>query len=168
VNPSNPEDATQKEGHGKTLAGESGDAHPAPRQIGRYRIEKLLGKGGFGSVYLAHDSDLDRYVAVKIPHPSLIKRPEDAQSYLKEARTVANLDHPNIVPVHDVGGTTDFPCYVVSKYVQGMDLATKIQSRRFNSLEAAELIATVAAALHYAHKQGLVHRDVKPGKSTTS
>lgn len=163
VNPSNPEDATQKEGHGNTLAGESGDPHPAPHQIGRYRIEKLLGKGGFGSVYLAHDSDLDRYVAVKIPHPSLIKRPEDAQSYLKEARTVANLDHPNIVPVHDVGGTADFPCYVVSKYVQGMDLATKIQSRRFNSMEAAELVATVAGALHYAHKQGLVHRDVKPG-----
>jgi serine/threonine protein kinase/formylglycine-generating enzyme required for sulfatase activity len=163
VNPSNPEDATQKEGHGNTLAGESGDAHPAPPQIGRYRIEKLLGKGGFGSVYLAHDGELDRYVAVKIPHPSLIKRPEDAQSYLKEARTVANLDHPNIVPVHDVGGTADFPCYVVSKYVPGMDLATTIQSRRFNSLEAAELVATVAGALHYAHKQGLVHRDVKPG-----
>src|SRR4051794_15060952 len=78
------------------------DSSPTPQRIGRYRVEKILGQGGFGLVYLAHDEQLQRLVAVKVPHPSLISRPEDAQAYLTEARTVAALDHPNIVPVHDV------------------------------------------------------------------
>ena len=70
-----------------------------PQRIGRYRIEKVLGKGGFGLVYLAQDEQLNRPVAVKVPHAKLISKPEDAEAYLAEARTVANLDHPGIVPV---------------------------------------------------------------------
>jgi serine/threonine protein kinase len=134
-----------------------------PERIGRYRIEKVLGKGGFGLVYLAHDEQLDRLVAIKVPHAKLISKPEDAEAYLVEARTVANLDHPGIVPVHDVGSTEDCPCYVVSKYIEGTDLSARIKERRLKYRDAAELVATVAEALHYAHKQGLVHRDVKPG-----
>ena len=76
---------------------------------------------------------------------------------------VANLDHPQIVPVFDVGSTEDCPCYIVSKYIEGTDLAKKTKEQRFKYREAAELVAMVAKALHYAHKQGLVHRDVKPG-----
>ena len=98
-------------------------APPLPQHIGRYRIERVLGKGGFGLVYLAHDDQLQRPVAVKVPHRKLVDRPETAEAYLTEARTVANLDHPNIVPVHDVGSTEQFPCYVVSKYIDGTDLA---------------------------------------------
>jgi serine/threonine protein kinase len=134
-----------------------------PELIGRYRIEKVLGKGGFGLVYLAHDEQLDRLVAIKVPHAKLIQKPEDAEAYLTEARTVANLDHAHIVPVFDVGSTDDCPCYVVSKYIEGTDLAKKLKQHRLKYREAAELVATVAEALHYAHKQGLVHRDVKPG-----
>ncbi|MEI8213100.1 MAG: protein kinase [Planctomycetota bacterium] len=134
-----------------------------PQRIGRYRIEKVLGKGGFGVVYLAHDEQLNRRVAVKVPHALLISKPEDAEAYLAEARTVANLDHPGIVPVHDVGSMENCPCYIVSKYIPGTDLATKIKQHRLKYREAAEIVATVAEALHYAHKQGLVHRDVKPG-----
>ena len=90
----------------------SADAAPAspdvesldhPERIGRYRIEKVLGQGGFGLVYLAYDEQLHRRVAVKVPHARLISKPEDAEAYLTEARTVANLDHPHIVPVYDVG-----------------------------------------------------------------
>ena len=141
-----------------------GDApQKRPECIGRYRIEKVLGKGGFGLVYLAHDEQLDRLVAIKVPHAKLISKPEDAEAYLAEARTVANLDHAHIVPVFDVGSTDDCPCYVVSKYIEGADLTKKLKASRLKYRNAAELVATVAEALHYAHKQGLVHRDVKPG-----
>src|SRR3954469_12926865 len=83
------------------------DPPPPPERIGRYGIERELGKGGFGLVYLAHDEQLQRLVAIKVPHPDLITRPQDADAYLTEARTVANLDHPHIVPVFDVGSTED-------------------------------------------------------------
>ena len=134
-----------------------------PQQIGRYRIEKILGKGGFGIVYLAHDDQLQRLVAIKVPHRKLVDRPETAAAYLTEARTVANLDHPQIVPVYDVGSTEDCPCYIVSKFIEGSTLAQRIKDDRPTSGEAAELIATIAEALHYAHRKGLVHRDIKPG-----
>ena len=101
-----------------------------PKRIGRYRIERLLGRGGFGLVYLAQDEQLNRPVAVKVPHPNLVARPEDADLYLTEARTVASLEHPHIVPVYDVGGTTEFPFFVVSKYVEGTDLATRLKKSR--------------------------------------
>src|SRR5438067_1539987 len=76
-----------------------------PERIGRYRIERVLGKGGFGLVYLAHDEQLNRPVAIKVPHAQVVAEAGDAQAYLTEARTVANLDHPHIVPVYDVGST---------------------------------------------------------------
>src|SRR5271157_3093565 len=93
-----------------------------PQQIGRYRVEKILGKGGFGLVYLAYDDQLKRPVAIKVAHARLIAQPSDAEAYLTEARTVASLDHPHIVPVFDVGSTEQFPCFVVSKYIDGTDL----------------------------------------------
>ena len=134
-----------------------------PQRTGRYRIEGVLGHGGFGLVYLAHDEQLSRPVAIKVPHAHLVAQAGDAEAYLTEARTVANLDHPHIVPVYDVGSTEQFPCFVVSKYIDGTDLATRIKQSRFSIHEAVELVATVAEALHHAHKQGLVHRDIKPG-----
>jgi serine/threonine protein kinase/formylglycine-generating enzyme required for sulfatase activity len=137
-------------------------AVPMPTHVGRYRIERLLGRGGFGLVYLAHDDQLQRLVAIKVPHPERVKQPEDANAYLTEARTVANLDHPNIVPVHDLGSTTDCPCFVVSKYIDGTDLATRLKQSRLSLHESVELVATVAEALHYAHQRGLIHRDIKP------
>jgi serine/threonine protein kinase len=98
-----------------------------------------------------------------VPHAHLVSGPEDAQPYLAEARTVAGLDHPYIVPVYDLGSTDQFPLFVVSKFIDGMDLKTKIQQERLDQLRAAQLVATVAEALHHAHKAGLVHRDIKPG-----
>src|SRR5208282_2174346 len=138
-------------------------AAATPQRIGRYRIERILGQGGFGLVYLAHDEQLQRLVAIKVPHRRLIARPEDVEAYLTEARTVANLDHPNIVPVYDVGSTEDCPCFVVSKFIDGSSLKAKIQTSSLSLEESVELAAAVAEALCCAHKQGIVHRDIKPG-----
>jgi len=133
-----------------------------PQHIGRYSVERLLGKGGFGIVYLAHDDQLHRPVAIKVPHRERISSPEDVEAYMAEARILASLDHPHIVPVFDVGATEDGLCYVVSKYVEGSDLAKKLKESRPSFSESAEIVATVAEALHYAHRKGLVHRDIKP------
>lgn len=143
----------------------AGNANSAecPANIGRYLIQSILGEGGFGRVYLAYDDQLKRQVAIKVPHSRLVARPEDAELYLAEARTVAGLDHAHIVPVFDVSSTAECPFFIVSKYIEGSDLARKIEHSPFSSKGAAELVATVAEALHYAHKQGLVHRDIKPG-----
>src|ERR1700693_2846266 len=106
VNDSNPHDVTQDHQENPILK-YAGSPAKHPQRIGRYRIEKVLGEGGFGLVYLAQDEQLNRPVAVKVPHAKLISKSEDAEAYLAEARTVANLDHPGIVPVHDVGSTED-------------------------------------------------------------
>jgi serine/threonine protein kinase len=133
-----------------------------PAKIGRYRIIRRLGQGGFGRVYLAHDDDLDRAVAIKVPNPERITRPEDAEVFLVEARILAKLDHPHIVPVHDVGRTEDGLCFVVSKFIEGSDLSVRIDQARPSFRDSAELIAIIADALHYAHTRGLIHRDIKP------
>src|SRR5262245_45487804 len=96
---------------------------PLPERIGRYRVERVLGEGGFGSVYLARDDQLDRAVAIKVPRRDRVASPKDVEVYLAEARTLARLDHPHVVPVHDVGTTDDGLCFVVSKFIEGSDLA---------------------------------------------
>ncbi|MFI5387152.1 MAG: protein kinase, partial [Fimbriimonadales bacterium] len=140
----------------------SGSSDGDPSKIGRYRIIQRLGQGGFGTVYLAHDDDLDRPVAVKVPNPERITRAEDVEAFLVEARILARLDHPHIVPVFDVGRTKDGLCFVVSKLIEGSDLAVSIDQARMSFRDSAQLVATVADALHYAHTRGLVHRDIKP------
>src|SRR5271166_4556731 len=134
-----------------------------PTKIGRYTVLRRLGKGGFGEVFLAFDDELDRPVAIKVPRPDRVSQPEDIEAYLNEARILASLDHPHIVPVYDVGRTDDGLCFVVSKLIEGNDLAARIGQARPSFLDSAELVATIAEALHYAHTRGLVHRDIKPG-----
>jgi serine/threonine protein kinase len=133
-------------------------AHPAC--LDRYRVTGILGKGSFGVVYKAYDDQLRRDVAVKVPHRMYTLG--DIETYLAEGRILAKLDHPNIVPVFDVGSTEDGLPFIVSKFIDGIDLRSQLTQSRVSLCEAVELVATVAEALHHAHKQGLVHRDIKP------
>src|SRR5262245_3283216 len=141
----------------------SGSSDGDPPKLGSDRTVRRLGQGGFGRVYLAHDEDLDRPVAIKVPSPKRIAHAEDVEAFLVEARILAKLDHPHIVPVFDVGRTEDGLCFVVSKLIEGSDLAVRMGRARPSFRDSAELVATIADALHYAHTRGLVHRDIKPG-----
>ena len=131
-------------------------------RIGRYRLGQILGEGSFGRVYLAFDEELERQVAIKVPTAERLRNTEHANEYLTEARTVASLNHPNIVPVHDVGRTPEGAIYVVSKFIEGRTLGDLIKQDRPGPEQAANLLATIALALHHAHERRLVHRDVKP------
>jgi serine/threonine protein kinase/formylglycine-generating enzyme required for sulfatase activity len=137
-------------------------ADELPPRIGRFAIQARLGSGGFGVVFKGYDEELRRDVAIKVPHRHLVQTPEQADLYLHEAQALARLDHPGIVPIYDVGRTDDGRCYLVSKFIAGSDLATKIRDTRLSFPEAVELVVRVAEALHHAHKRGLVHRDIKP------
>ena len=131
------------------------------KQLGRYRLLRVLGQGAFGRVHLAYDEELQRQIAIKVPTPDRFRNPGDAERYLAEARIVATLDHPNIVPVYDVGRAADGSVYVVSKFIDGPTLAERV-AKRSTADEASRLVATVARALDHAHRKRLIHRDVKP------
>ena len=127
--------------------------------IGRYRIERRLGQGGFGAVYLAVDEELHRHVAIKVP-----KQLASAQvaEYREEAQKLAKLEHPGVVPIYDIGHTDEYPVFLVTKYIEGGTLAEWVQRARPDFLTVARLIADVAEALHATHLKGIFHRDIKP------
>jgi serine/threonine protein kinase/formylglycine-generating enzyme required for sulfatase activity len=138
------------------------DQADAGLRLGRYRITGKLGSGAFGVVYKGYDKQLQREVAIKLAPAKWVATQEKAATYLTEARLLASLDHPGIVPIFDVGQTEEGSCYLVSKFVPGKDLKAKLEEGRPPHREAVEIIAQAAEALHYAHQRGLVHRDIKP------
>ncbi|MGI9242211.1 MAG: serine/threonine protein kinase, partial [Verrucomicrobiales bacterium] len=128
-----------------------------PVQISRYIIEDELGRGGFGTVYLAYDTELDRKVAIKLFRESdaAVLSPE------RELHALAKLDHPGIVPVYDTGMYNGC-AYFVSKYIPGPTLSECMRKRKFSSSAAAELVAQVCDAVAHAHSRGVILRDIKP------
>ena len=133
-----------------------------PSRIGRFEIKKELGRGAFGTVYLAIDPQLERPVALKVPHFGVDEQPKSITRFLREAKAAAGLHHPNIVAVHDAG-RHDESFYIASAFVDGSSLREKMKADGKPSKKAAvKLVAKLANALGYANEQGVVHRDVKP------
>lgn len=142
-------------------SGSVSDSDPVPNRIGRYVIERVLGSGGYGRVYLAKDTQLERSVALKVPHRHRLTDPQAIDDFLAEARTLASLDYPTVVPVYDFDRWED-RCYVVSKYIDGETLTQRQRRAPITIDETVRLLHTVAQTLSYIHLQGVVHRDVKP------
>jgi serine/threonine-protein kinase len=133
----------------------------AMRRLGKFQPLERVGVGAFGAVWKARDTELDRTVALKIPHASLLTSPDDLERFHREARAAAQLRHPNIVTVHEVVTLDGLPT-LVSDFIEGVPLKDFLEARAMTFRESAALVAEVAEALEYAHARGLVHRDVKP------
>jgi WD40 repeat protein len=121
-----------------------------------------VGQGSFGTVWRSYDTELDRVVALKVPHASLLSSATHVERCQREARAAAQLRHPNIVRLYEVSTQGGVPV-LVSDFIEGLPLKDLLELRRLTFRESAVLVAEVADALDYAHQQGLVHRDVKPG-----
>ena len=123
-------------------------------------MEKL-GRGGMATVYKAYHANLDRYVALKVLHPAFLEDPNFLARFQREARLVAKLEHPNIVPVYDFADHEKQP-YLVMKYIEGDTLKTRLNKNRLDADEMWKVVEAVGAGLGYAHQQGILHRDIKP------
>ncbi|MEP6991440.1 MAG: serine/threonine-protein kinase [bacterium] len=129
---------------------------------GEYSLERELGRGGMGVVYLARDVSLDRDVAIKVLPAHLAHDTEARERFVREARTAAGLSHPHIVPIHRVGESRGFVFFVMG-YVEGETLGERLRTRGpLAPADATRVLREVAWALAYAHGRGIVHRDVKP------
>ena len=132
-----------------------------PAAFGRYRVQSALGVGGYGAVYLGRDTQLDRSVAIKVLRRGSEVSQAEADQFLQEARRLAQLSHPGIVAVHDVG-LEGGQVYIVSDFLEGPDLGRWLEGNRPSWPDAARIAAAVADALAHAHARLIVHRDVKP------
>jgi Protein kinase domain len=123
--------------------------------FGRYQLIELLGRGGMGEVWRAHDTAIDRTVAVKMLLPHFAKDPEFEKRFRREARAAARLDDPHVVPMHDVG-EIDGRLYVTMRLINGVDLQTMLNTGPLDAPPAVHIVEQIASALHSAHQAGLV------------
>ena len=129
--------------------------------VGPYRIIEQLGQGGMATVFKAYHPALDRNVAIKAMHPAFMQDPQFQARFEREARVVASLDHPNIVPIYDFAQQAGQP-YLVMKFIEGQTLKAVLDSRSLTRAEVLHVVKSVGAALSYAHSRGILHRDIKP------
>lgn len=133
-----------------------------PVQLGRFRLEAELGVGAFGYVFKAVDTELNRIVAIKVQRAGKFATIDEAERFVREAKSVARLNHPSIVTVYDTVRSEEDICYLVTEYIDGESLEAKLEKNNFAFVESAQLVAAIGEALHYAHERGVVHRDIKP------
>ena len=131
------------------------------KQLGQYRIIAPLGEGGMAAVYKAYQPSMDRYVALKILSRHYATDPKFIGRFEREAKVIASLEHPNILPVHDYGEADGY-AYIVMRYVEGETLARLLQGQSLPLPKICHIISQLADALDYAHSRGIVHRDMKP------
>jgi len=129
--------------------------------IGAYRIMEQLGQGGMATVYKAYHAALDRFVALKVLHPAFYEDQTFTARFQREARVVAKLEHPSIVPIYDFADHEKRP-YLVMKYIEGETLKARLARGALTPREINRVVDAVGSALGYAHKQGILHRDIKP------
>jgi serine/threonine protein kinase len=133
-----------------------------PAQFGRYILQKRLGLGGMGSVYLALDTQLDRAIALKIPRFGVYSSAEQKERFLREARAAGALRHPNLCTVYDVG-QIEGVAYLTMSYIRGKLLSEVLRhERRRPILDSVRLVGQMAVAMDEAHRHGIIHRDLKP------
>ena len=132
------------------------------KRIGHYEIRSELGRGGMATVYLGYDDRFEREVAVKVLPAEFLHDPQFSVRFHREARTVAALEHPAIVPVYDVGVSEEGLHYFVMRYMDGGSLADRLTEGNISLKEVARIISIIAPALDDAHKKGIIHRDLKP------
>jgi serine/threonine protein kinase len=132
------------------------------RRVGKFELLEELGSGSFGQVFRARDVELDRMVAIKVLRWGGRAGGEDVDRLMREARSVAQLKHPGIVSLFDIGQAADGCYYLVEEFIEGTTLAERLSAGRFDFRRSAELVVEVADALEYAHRHGVIHRDIKP------
>jgi eukaryotic-like serine/threonine-protein kinase len=135
-------------------------ASPGTR-LGRYEIRGPIGKGGMGEVYLAHDNQLDRNVALKILPPALASQSDRMQRFIQEARTASALNHPNILTIHEIG-QSDSTHFIATEFVDGVTLRNLLKDTLLSLRDAFDIFVQLCSALAVAHSAAVVHRDIKP------
>ncbi len=144
----------------------------SPRKLGKYELQERLGRGGMAEVWKALDTQLQRYVAIKLLHANLQSDPQFVSRFQREAQVIASLHHPNIVQIHDfqveqASPEADPIFYMVMSYIEGQTLAdyiasTSSQGKIPSPIELVNLFTSISLAVDYAHQKGMIHRDIKP------